>query len=77
MNNKNNKNKFTLIDQPGFGDTLGLYQILSNSCFHYLTFSQVKKAKFILVISFAELEGKLNGLKSVILAFLNFFKKYS
>lgn len=51
-----NKRKSFIIDCPGYLDSYGCYRIISNRFFHYLVFSKVEKAKFVITFSYADMD---------------------
>lgn len=45
---KENNNPIVLIDTPGYGDSYGVYRILSNAFYHFRLYSKVINMKFLI-----------------------------
>lgn len=71
------KRKSYLIDCPGYLDSFGCYRIISNRFFHYLVFSKVQKAKFVVTIPYSDMERTCVQMLSTFREFLKGFRKLS
>jgi hypothetical protein len=52
-----NGKPIVLIDTPGYGDTYGVYRILSNGFYHYRLYSKVQNMKFLITFDTINLKN--------------------
>lgn len=71
-----NGKPIVLIDTPGYGDTYGVYRILSNGFYHYRLYSKVQNMKFLITFDTINLKNTAQSIIKTIQHFTNSFKYY-
>lgn len=66
-----------MIDTPGYGDSFGVYRILSNAFFHYRLYSKVQNMKFIITFDRNHLKNTAEAVIKTIQQFTHSFKNYN
>ena len=69
--------KTALIDFPGYHDSSGCFKMISNSYFHYRTFSKVKNIKFVIVMEIDSYKTTAKEVARTISSFLEGFDDFN
>jgi uncharacterized protein YpmS len=66
-----------LIDTPGYGDSYGVYRILSNAYYHFRLYSKVQNMKFLITFDRNNLNNTAESVIKTLQHFTNSFKYYN
>jgi hypothetical protein len=66
-----------LIDTPGYGDSYGVYRILSNAYYHFRLYSKVQNMKFLITFDRNNLKNTAESVIKTLQHFTNSFKYYN